>query len=60
MKLSRWKKVTKTEKYEAGTYILKGDTCIETETFCSQPSKITNIPIHYLYAFKKDTLNAKW
>ena len=49
----------KTEKYEAGTDILKGDTCIETETFCSQPSKITNIPIHYLYTVKNDTLTLK-
>jgi hypothetical protein len=46
----------KTEKYEAGTYLFKGDTCVDTETFCSQPSKITNIPIHYLYKLKNDTL----
>jgi hypothetical protein len=46
----------KTEKYESGTYILKGDSCVDKETFCSQPSKITNIPIHYFYTFKNDTL----
>ncbi len=46
----------KTEKYETGNYVLKGDTCIDTETFCSQPSKITNIPIHYLYKIRHDTL----
>jgi hypothetical protein len=46
----------KTEKYESGTYVFKGDTCIDTETFCSQPSKITNIPIHYLYTLRNDTL----
>lgn len=49
----------KTEKYEAGTYVFKGDTCVDTETFCSQPSKITNIPIHYLYTLKNDTLTLK-
>jgi len=47
------------EKYETGDYLLKGDTCIDTETFCSQPSKITNIPIHYLYNLKNDTLTLK-
>lgn len=46
----------KTEKYESGTYVLNGDSCIDKETFCSQPSKITNIPIHYLYTIKNDTL----
>ena len=49
----------KTEKYEAGTYVFKGDTCVDTETFCSQPSKITNIPIHYLYTLKNDTLTLR-
>ena len=49
----------KTERYEAGTYIFKGDTCVDTETFCSQPSKITHIPIHYLYTLKNDTLTLK-
>ncbi|HEY8784430.1 MAG TPA: hypothetical protein VIM16_22585 [Mucilaginibacter sp.] len=49
----------KDEKYETGNYMLKGDTCIDTETFCSQPSKITNIPIHYLYTLKNDTLTLK-
>ena len=49
----------KTEKYETGDYTLKGDTCVDTETFCSQPSKITHIPIHYLYTLKHDTLTLK-
>jgi hypothetical protein len=49
----------KPEKYEAGHYSLKGDTCIDTETFSSQPSKITNIPIHYLFSLNKDTLTLK-
>lgn len=46
----------KPEKYEAGYYTLKGDTCIETETFSSQPSKLKDIPVHYLYSVHKDTL----
>src|SRR5258708_6834916 len=49
----------KTEKYEAGNYTFKGDTCVDTETFCSQQSKITNIPIYYLYTLKNDTLTLK-
>ncbi len=46
----------KPEKYEAGNYILKGDTCIETETFSSQPSKLKNIPVHYRYRIRHDSL----
>ena len=49
----------KPEKYETGNYTLNGDTCIDMETFCSQPSKITNIPIHYLFTIKNDTLTFK-
>jgi hypothetical protein len=49
----------KTEKYEAGTYVFKGDTCVDTETFSAQPSKITNVPIHYLYTLRNDTLTLK-
>jgi hypothetical protein len=44
------------EKYEAGNYVLKGDTCIETETYSSQPSKLTSVPISYLYSIRNDTL----
>jgi|SRR6185503_187500 len=46
-------------KYEAGTYVFKGDTCVDTETFSSEESKILNIPIHYLYTLKHDTLTLK-
>jgi hypothetical protein len=46
----------KPEKYEAGNYILKGDTCIETETYSSQPSKLKNIPVHYHYEIRNDSL----
>jgi len=49
----------KTQKYEAGNYVFKGDTCVDTETFSSQPSKITNIPIHYIYTLKHDTLTLR-
>ena len=47
------------EKYEAGNYVLKGDTCIETETYSSQPSKLMGIPVHYLYSVRNDTLTLK-
>lgn len=49
----------KTEKYEVGTYVFKGDTCVDTETYSLQPSKITNIPIHYIYTLRNDTLTLK-
>jgi hypothetical protein len=49
----------KTQKYEAGTYVFKGDTCVDTETFSSEESRILNIPIHYLYTLKNDTLTLK-
>src|ERR1700753_3204637 len=42
----------KTQKYEAGTYVFKGDTCVDTETFSSEESRILNVPIHYLYTLK--------
>ena len=44
------------EKYEAGNYVLKGDTCIETETYSSQPSKLTGVPVAYSYSIRNDTL----
>lgn len=46
-------------KYEAGDYILNGDTCIETETFSIQPSKLKGIAISYLYSIHNDTLTLK-
>jgi hypothetical protein len=49
-------KGAKTEKYESGKYLLRGDTCMETQTYCSQPSKLIGVTIHYLYKFKHDTL----
>jgi len=52
-------KGAKPQKYEAGNYVFKGDTCVDTETFSSEESKILNIPIHYLYTLKHDTLTLK-
>ncbi len=52
-------KGSKPEKYEAGRYILKNDTCVDIETFCAQPSSITNIPINYVYNLNADTITFK-
>jgi hypothetical protein len=49
----------KPERYEAGDYMIKGDTCIETQTFCSQPTKLKNIPVHYLFSVRNDSLILK-
>ena len=46
----------KNEKYETGKYLLSPDSCIETQTWCSQDSKLLNIPVHYHYSFRNDTL----
>ncbi len=47
------------ERYEAGNYVLHGDTCIETQTFSGPPSKVLNMPIPYLYFIRNDTLTLK-
>ena len=44
------------ERYEAGNYVIKGDTCIETETYSSQGSKLKDIQVHYLFEIRNDTL----
>jgi hypothetical protein len=46
-------------KYEAGDYELRGDTCIETQTYSGPPSKVLNIAIPYLYSIRNDTLTLK-
>lgn len=46
----------KPQKYEAGDYSLNADTCIETQTFSSQESKLVGVSIHYVYSFSNDTL----
>ena len=49
----------KPEKYEAGYYTLSTDTCLETETYSSQPSKLIGKTVHYLYSVRNDTLTLK-
>ncbi|MBS1533090.1 MAG: hypothetical protein JSU01_22510 [Bacteroidetes bacterium] len=49
----------KPERYEAGDYTLKGDTCIEIQTYSSQPTKLKNIPVRYLFAVRNDSLILK-
>jgi hypothetical protein len=45
------------KKYESGKYRLKGDTCLETQTFSAQkPSKLLGKTVHYLYQIRHDTL----
>jgi len=46
----------KTVKFESGNYKLKGDTCLETQTFSSQPSKLKGVTVHYWYALRHDSL----
>jgi len=43
-------------KYQAGDYILQGYTCLETETFSTQPSTLTGKTIHYHIELRNDTL----
>jgi hypothetical protein len=42
--------------YEKGSYKLSGDTCLETQTYSLQQSKVLNITIRYHYEIKNDTL----
>ncbi len=49
----------KTQKYEAGEYALKNDTCFETQTYSLQPSKLKGITVHFLYTMRQDTLVLK-
>lgn len=46
----------KTEKYESGKYALKNDTCLETQTYCQQPSKLMGVTVAYQYRISHDTL----
>ena len=46
----------KPEAYEIGHYTLTTDTCFETQTWCSQPSKLLNVTVHYHYMIRNDTL----
>ncbi len=44
------------QKYESGKYTLKGDTCLETQTYSAQQSKLIGVTVHYLYKMRHDTL----
>ena len=44
------------QKYETGNYKLNDDSCIETQTWCVQPSNLLNIAIHYHTHMINDTL----
>jgi hypothetical protein len=46
----------KTVKFESGNYKLKGDTCLETQTFSAQPSKLKGVTVHYWYIVRHDSL----
>jgi hypothetical protein len=46
----------KTVKFESGKYQLKGDTCLETQTFSAQPTKLKGVTVHYWYTVRHDSL----
>ncbi|ASU34636.1 hypothetical protein [Mucilaginibacter xinganensis] len=46
----------KPRKYEAGDYSLSADTCIETQTFSEQESKLIGVGLRYIYSIRNDTL----
>jgi uncharacterized protein (TIGR03067 family) len=46
----------KPQMYEAGNYTLNADTCLETQTFSAQESKLVGVPIRYIYTLRNDTL----
>jgi hypothetical protein len=43
-------------KFESGKYQLKGDTCLETQTYSSQPTKLKGVTVHYWYTIRHDSL----
>ena len=49
-------KGAKAERYETGDYSLKGDTCIEVQTYSSQPTKLKNIAVKYVFTMRHDSL----
>jgi hypothetical protein len=49
-------KGSKPQKYQAGNYRITADSCLETETFSSQPSNMTGKIIHYTYTIDHNTL----
>ncbi|MDN5288881.1 MAG: hypothetical protein JWR38_5155 [Mucilaginibacter sp.] len=45
--------------YEKGNYKLHADTCFETQTYCSQPSKLLGKTVKYTYIVSNDTLKLR-
>ncbi|OCX53410.1 hypothetical protein BEL04_03665 [Mucilaginibacter sp. PPCGB 2223] len=52
-------KGSKPEKYEAGNYTLKGDTCFETCTFNSQTPQAVGKTVTYIYSIDKGIIHLK-
>ncbi len=52
-------KGTKPEKYEAGNYVLKGDTCFETCTFNSTTPQAMGKTVVYLFTVNKGIIHLK-
>ncbi|QJD98096.1 hypothetical protein HH214_20560 [Mucilaginibacter robiniae] len=50
---------SKPEKFQAGDYTLTTDSCLETETYNAQSTKLTGVTLHYHYEFRNDTLFLK-
>lgn len=46
-------------KYEAGSYKLVADTCLETQIFSAQPSQLKDVTVHFAYTMRHDTLVLK-
>jgi hypothetical protein len=49
----------KAVRYEAGNYLLKKDSCFETQTYSLEPSQLTGKTIRYRLSIKNDTLFLK-
>ncbi|MBS7563112.1 hypothetical protein KHS38_01730 [Mucilaginibacter sp. Bleaf8] len=47
---------TEAQKFQAGNYELKGDSCFETETYSAQATKLSGVTLRYAYKIKNDTL----
>ncbi|WP_448699086.1 hypothetical protein ACFGVR_19290 [Mucilaginibacter sp. AW1-3] len=52
-------KGTKPEKYEAGTYTLKADTCFETCTFNNQTPQAVGKTVAYIFSIKNGIIHLK-
>lgn len=46
-------------RYEAGNYILKADSCLETQTFALQGQQMIGKTVRYQYIIRHDTLVLK-